>query len=109
MLSEILVLLGSIGRSHLLADAIGLNCRIRKVREDKTPTSPLVVGVWRAQVHGVDYAWMVFCYSCTPTLFSSGSISTLRVVERFFTEFFSFLFDNMSWYYLVFASLFSTL
>ena len=56
MLREILVLLGSIGRSHLLADAIGLNYRIWKVREDKTPTSPLVVGVWRAQVHGVDYA-----------------------------------------------------
>ena len=51
MLSEILVLLGSIGRSHSLADAIGLNCGIRKVREDKTP---LVVGAWRAQVHGVD-------------------------------------------------------
>ena len=39
-------------------------------------------------------------------LFTSGSISTWRVVERFFAEFFGFLFDNMSWCYLVFASLF---
>ena len=53
MLSEILVLLGSIGMSHLVADEIGLNCGIRKVREDKTLRSPLVVGVWRAQVHRV--------------------------------------------------------
>ena len=35
-------------------DAIGLNCGIQKVREDKTLRSPLVVGAWRAQVHGVD-------------------------------------------------------
>ena len=47
MISEILVLLGSIGMSHSLADAIALNCGIRKVREDKTPRSPSVVGVWR--------------------------------------------------------------
>ena len=44
--------------------------------------------------------------SCTPTLFSSGSIITWGAVERFFTEFFSFLFDNMYWCYLMFASLF---
>ena len=35
-------------------DAIGLNCRIRKAREDKTPRSPLVAGAWMAQVYGVD-------------------------------------------------------
>ena len=29
-------------------------------------------------------------------LFTSGLISTWRVVERFFAEFFGFLFDNMS-------------
>ena len=70
--------------------------------------NPLVVGAWRAQVHWVDQAWRVFCYSRTPTLFSSGSITTWREAVRFFAEFFSFLFDNMSRYYLVFASLFAT-
>ena len=64
-------------------------CGIQIASEDKTPRSPLVVGAWRAQVHWVDQVWRVFCYSCTPTLFSSGSIST--------------------WCYLVFASLFPTL
>ena len=54
MLSEILVLLGSIGRSHSLADAIGLNYEIWKVREDKTPRSPLVAGAQMAQVHGIN-------------------------------------------------------
>ena len=107
--SEILVLLGSIGRSHLLVDAIGLNYGIQKVREDKTPRSPLVEGVWRDQVHGVDLVWRVFCYSCTPTLFFSGSISTWRVAERFFTKFFDFPFNNKSWCYLAFASFFPTL
>ena len=52
MLSQVLVLLGSIGKSHLVADAIGLNCGIRKASEDKTPRSPLVAKAWRAQVHG---------------------------------------------------------
>ena len=37
-----------------MADIIGLNCEIRKVREDKIPRSPFVAGVWMAQVHGVD-------------------------------------------------------
>ena len=32
-----------------------------------------------------------------------------RAAERFFAEFFGFLFDNTSWYYLVFASFFLTL
>ena len=54
MLSEILVLLGSSGRSHSLADAIGLNCGILKAREDKATKSPLVTSAERAQVHGVD-------------------------------------------------------
>ena len=44
----------SIGISHSLADAIGLNCEIWNVREDKAPRSQLVAGAWRAQVHGVD-------------------------------------------------------
>ena len=37
-----------------MANAIGLNCGIQKVNEDKTSRSPLVVGAWRAQVHGVN-------------------------------------------------------
>ena len=84
-------------------------CGIWKVREDMTLRSPLVVGAWRVQVHWVDQAWRVFCYSCTPTLFSSESISTWRVAERFFAKFFDFFFDNTSRCYLVFASLFPTL
>ena len=41
--------------SHLVADAIGLNYRIRKASEDKTPKSLLVAvaGAWKAKVHGV--------------------------------------------------------
>ena len=84
-------------------------CGIWKVREDMTLRSLLVVGAWRVQVHWVDQAWRVFCYSCTPTLFSSESISTWRVAERFFAKFFDFFFDNTSRCYLVFASLFPTL
>ena len=97
-----------------MADTIGLNCGIRNAREDKILRSPLVAGAWRDQVHGGKLGleglllW-VFCYSCTPTLFSSGSISTWRVMKRFFVKFFDFLFDNMSQYCLVFASLFPTL
>ena len=54
MSSEVLVLLGSIGRSQSLVDAIGLIAESKKVREDKNPKSPLVKGACRAQVHGVN-------------------------------------------------------
>ena len=37
-----------------MADAIRLNCGIRKASEDKTLRISLVVGTWRAQVHWVD-------------------------------------------------------
>ena len=40
--------------SHSLADAIRLNCEIRKARKDKASRSQLVAGAWRAQVHGVN-------------------------------------------------------
>ena len=40
--------------SHSLANTIGLNCGIRKAKEDKTLRSPLVAGARKAQVHGVD-------------------------------------------------------
>ena len=84
-------------------------CGIRKVKEDMTSRNSLVVRAWRGQVYWVDYTWRVFCYSCTLTLFSSALILTWRVAKRFFTEFFSFFFDNMSRCYLVFTSLFPTL
>ena len=61
----------------------------------------------KSKVHGLNQAWRVFCYSCTLTLFSSGSITTWRATVRFFAEFFGFLFDNTSWCYLVVASPFS--
>ena len=37
-----------------LVDAIGLNCVIWRVREDKVSLSQLVAGAWKARVHGVD-------------------------------------------------------
>ena len=40
--------------ANRLVDAIGLNCVIRKVREDKASLSQLVAGAWRAEVHRVD-------------------------------------------------------
>ena len=37
-----------------MVNAIGLNCGIRKASKDMIPRSLLVIGAWRAQVHGVD-------------------------------------------------------
>ena len=54
MSSEVLVLLGSIGRSQSLADAIGRIVRYGKAREDKVLRNQLVVGAWRTQVYWVD-------------------------------------------------------
>ena len=42
-------------------------------------------------------------------LFTSGSISAGRAAERFFAEYFDFLLDNISRYYLVFTFFFLTL
>ena len=52
------------------------------------------------QVHWVDQAWRVFGYSCIPTSFSSGLLTAWRAAERFFVEYFGFLFDNTSLCYL---------
>ena len=49
-----MVLLGSIGMSQSLADAIKCIAGSGKAKEDKVPRSQLVAGAWRAQVHGVD-------------------------------------------------------
>ena len=43
-----------------LANEIGLNCGIRRARENKVPRSQLVAGAWRAQVRRVNYPWRVF-------------------------------------------------
>ena len=48
------MLLGSLEEAICLVDAIGLNCVIRKAKEDKAFSSQLVAGAWRAQVHRVD-------------------------------------------------------
>jgi len=45
---------------------------------------------------------LIFVYF---NLFTSRSILAWRATERFFAEYFGFLFNNTSWYYLVFASL----
>ena len=50
-------------------DAIGLNCVIQRAKENKASLSQLVTGAWRARVHGVNWAWRVFYYSCTLTYF----------------------------------------
>ena len=81
-----------------LVDAIGLNCVIRRAREDKTLSSQLVTGAWR-----------VFCYSCPPTHSLVDQFIAWRATEWFFAEFFGFLFDNTSRCYLVFAFFFPTL
>ena len=49
---------------------------------------------------------LLFVY---PNLLFSGSIIAWRAAERFFDEFFGFLFDNTSACYLVFAFSFPTL
>ena len=83
-----------------LVDAIGLNCVIGRAREDKVSSSQLVARAWRGLSTwgrlGLE-SLLLFVYS---NLFSSGSITAWRVAERFFAEFFGFLFDNTSACYL---------
>ena len=82
---------------------------IRRDRKDKVLSSQLVVGTWRAQVHGVNSAWRVFCYSCSPTHSLVDRFIAWKVAERILAEFFSFLFNNTLVCYLVFAFFFLTL
>ena len=56
--------------------------------------------VWRVQVHRVNQAWRVYCYSCIPTNFLVNHFTTWRAAKKFFSEFFSFLLDNTSRCYL---------
>ena len=60
-------------------------------------------------MHWVDQAWRVFCYSCTPTYYLADQFTVWKAAERFFAEFFDFLFDNTSTCYLVFVFFFPTL
>ena len=92
-----------------MVDAIELNCVIQRAKEDKASSSQLVARAWRAQVHGVDKAWRVFCYLCTPTHSSVDRFTAWRAAEWFFAEFFGFLFNNTSTCCLVFTFFFPTL
>ena len=69
-------------KSVRLGDAIGWYCRIQITSEDKTLRSPLVAGVWRAQILWVDQAWRVFLVSLYSNLFTSGSLATKRFLCR---------------------------
>ena len=57
-------------------------------------------------MHWVDLAWRVYCCPCIPIVFSSGLFTAWRAAERFYTETFGFLFDNISRVVFVFASSF---
>ena len=77
-----------------------------KLKKKQVRLNLVGLRAWRAQVHWVDQAQMVFCYSCIPTTFFSGLFTAWRAAERFYVEGFGFLFDNTSCVVLVFASLF---
>ena len=88
--------LRSIGRCQGWWKQYGAYCRIRKAREDT---------VWRNLVGARSLEGLgasgrlgrrVYCYSYIPTNFLVDHFTTWRAVERFFTEFFGFLFDNTS-------------
>ena len=70
---------------------------IRRARQDTVPRSLVGVGAWR-----------VFCYSCIPTYFLVDQFTAWRAPERFYAEYFGFLFDNTSACYLMFAFFFFT-
>ena len=73
-------------------DAIRLNCMIWRAREDKAWRSQLVVGAWRARVHGGRLGLkglFLFMYS---NLFSSGSIYRLEGGGEVFRQVFHFPF-----------------
>ena len=74
---------------------IARSCKLEKTRLDLTMLE--------------QEAWRVYCYSCIPTNFPVYHFTAWRVVERFFTKFFSFLFDNTCRCYLTFTSLYHLL
>ena len=101
-------MLGSIRGRNLVVNAIGLNCKIRKARRQDSEKFVGSRGLMGSSTWGRLGLEGLLLFVCS-NLFSNGLISTRKVAERFFVEFFGFLFDNTSWRYLVFASLFPTL
>ena len=109
MSSEVLVLLGSIERSQSLVDAIGLNCGIwespRRQGSEKLVGSRSLEGssTWcKLSLEG-----LLLFVSSTYSLVDR--FTAWRAVERFFAEFFGFLFNNTSACYLVSVFFFPTL
>ena len=65
---------------------------------------------WQLELRRLEYFEQIrlggsFWYLCTPT-YSLVDYFDLEGHREVFVEFFNFLFDNTSWYYFVFASLF---
>ena len=89
-----------------LEDAKDGRCNIeliagsRKLEKTRLGLTLLEQEAWRAQMHQVDQAWRVYCYSCIPTNFLVDHFIAWRAAERIFAQFFGFLFDNMCRCYL---------
>ena len=88
----------------------GTYCGIRKAREDTVRLNLIRV----RSLEGLDAlcrlgleGFLLFMYpNFILFSFSSGLLTAWRAEERFFVEYFGFLFDNISLRYLVFASFF---
>ena len=84
------VLRGVFGVWEALEDAKDGGCNMEliagsgKLEKTQLGLTLLEQEVWKAQVHWVDQAWRVYCYSCIPTLFSSGSFHRLEGSEEVF-------------------------
>ena len=87
----------------------GTCCEIQRARQDTVPRSLIGVGAWRHRYRGQIRLGRSLANPCIPTDCLVDQFPLERAAERFFAEFFSFLFDNISAYYLVFASFFPTL
>ena len=86
------------GTNFTLVDAMIKQRNSGSQKRNRFGATSLEQEAWRAQVHQVDQAWMVYCCSCIPTTFSSGLLIAWRAAERFYTESFGFFFDNTSLY-----------
>ena len=84
-------------------------CGIQRAREDTVRLN--LVGEKSLEGLGASgrLGWRFYCYSCILTNFIVDHFTGWRATERFFAEFFSFLFDNMCRCYLAFASLYPLL
>ena len=84
------------------------NCKIQKAREDTVQrnlvgarSSEGLGALGRLGLEGL----LLLVY---PNWLSSGSITAWTAVERFYAEYFDFLFDNISTCYFVFVFFFPT-